>query len=733
MLQCSVAFGGFELHPQAVVLLNDATPVPLGGRAFELLCTLVEHRDRMLSKSELLDVVWPGLVVEENNLSVQISTLRRLLGKPAISTITGRGYRFALPVAEISPLWDAKVQAAATSIHAPVTAQTRLDTSGVTVDEWRWAELGVLLAVIVDAGAPADRALRHATATETLLPQWQRYVAEAVGRCGGMVLASPAVSVLAEFDSARAAMTCVRSLRAHADPSEAEPSECGASKPVRMAMVRCHRAHSDPMTRSAMAPCAPDDPSIVEVQSVFELARTALPGEVRASAWVRDQLTDGLDCCVEDLGELRFPDSGTALRSYRIEPAPAVAQAHRQPDARDLKPVIAVLPFESRQAAATSLAIGELLADGMITVLSHSRHPWRVVSRLSATAYRGRELTLAELQYSLAATFVVSGSYVEQGDRLWVTLQVVDCRSGDVAVARRMDGTVADLLGPHSGLLDAMLGEIQRVVYEIELQRVQSAPVPTLQSYTLLLGGIQLLHRSSPGDFDLSFRVFDQLVQWHPQALEPRVWQAKWYAMRAVQGLSRDLLGDAKAALACTGATLTVDPNHAFALAMEGFVHAHLTRDYALARERLQQSIQRNHSETFAHLFHGVVQGLTGDFIGGLESYAIALSTSPQDPARYLMDTIGAYLNLGCGQLEAAIRLARESLRQNRNHAHSWRTITIAQQEFGAREEARDSLRHVLRLQPDLTVTRYLAGARPNDPVRHRFAMALHGAGLSLH
>ena len=67
-MQCSVAFGGFELHPKAAVLLNDSTPVPLGGRAFELLCTLVEHRDRMLSKSELLDVVWRGLIVEIEDL-----------------------------------------------------------------------------------------------------------------------------------------------------------------------------------------------------------------------------------------------------------------------------------------------------------------------------------------------------------------------------------------------------------------------------------------------------------------------------------------------------------------------------------------------------------------------------------------------------------------------------------------------------------------------------------------
>jgi adenylate cyclase len=278
-----------------------------------------------------------------------------------------------------------------------------------------------------------------------------------------------------------------------------------------------------------------------------------------------------------------------------------------------------------------------------------------------------------------------------------------------------------------------MFTEIQRAVHEVELRRVYSAPLPTLQSYSLLLGGIQLLHRSTPRDFDLSFRVLGQLAQTHPHALEPRVWQAKWYAMRAVQGQSSDLASDARAALACTGEALAIDPNNAFALAMEGFVHTHLTRDYSTAQERLEGAILQNDSETFAHLFHGVVQGLRGNFASGLASYEVALSTSPQDPARYLMDSIGAYLHLGCGQQEPAIRLARESLRHNRNHAHTWRIITIGQQESGALDEARQSLQRVLELQPDLTVQRYLAGARPGDPVRQRFAEALHRAGLPLH
>ena len=68
----------------------------LGARAFDVLLALIERRERLVTKDELLDLVWPGLVVEENNLQVQVSTLRKVLGANAISTIPARGYQFTL-------------------------------------------------------------------------------------------------------------------------------------------------------------------------------------------------------------------------------------------------------------------------------------------------------------------------------------------------------------------------------------------------------------------------------------------------------------------------------------------------------------------------------------------------------------------------------------------------------------------------------------------------------------
>jgi TolB-like protein len=87
-------FAGFEIRPDERQLLVDGNRAPLGARAFDLLMCLVEHQDRVVSKDELLQHVWPGMVVEESNLTVHVATLRKLLGAQAITTIAGRGYRF---------------------------------------------------------------------------------------------------------------------------------------------------------------------------------------------------------------------------------------------------------------------------------------------------------------------------------------------------------------------------------------------------------------------------------------------------------------------------------------------------------------------------------------------------------------------------------------------------------------------------------------------------------------
>ena len=96
-------FGSFRLLTERRELLLNNTPVKVGPRAFDVLLVLIKRQGQLATKDELLTEVWPGRVVEENNLQAQISTLRKVLagdadGERYLQTVSGRGYRFVTHV-----------------------------------------------------------------------------------------------------------------------------------------------------------------------------------------------------------------------------------------------------------------------------------------------------------------------------------------------------------------------------------------------------------------------------------------------------------------------------------------------------------------------------------------------------------------------------------------------------------------------------------------------------------
>src|SRR5882757_2574873 len=91
----AVDFGRFRILPRQRELLADNLPVELGGRAFDLLLALIEAEGTIVSKHALIARVWPGRIIEENNLLIQMSVLRRALGadRGLIRTVAGQGYQ----------------------------------------------------------------------------------------------------------------------------------------------------------------------------------------------------------------------------------------------------------------------------------------------------------------------------------------------------------------------------------------------------------------------------------------------------------------------------------------------------------------------------------------------------------------------------------------------------------------------------------------------------------------
>ena len=168
-----LSFGRFELRPDLRELRVDGTPAKLGARAFDLLAVLAERRERTVSKNELLDLVWPGLVVEENNLQVHVSALRKLLGPASIATIPGRGYRFTAAPTAAEPVVVGAVPPPMPAPPAPARHNLPAATSALHGRDGDLADLRALLAdhrlvTLVGAGGIGKTRLAQSAAVHAL-------------------------------------------------------------------------------------------------------------------------------------------------------------------------------------------------------------------------------------------------------------------------------------------------------------------------------------------------------------------------------------------------------------------------------------------------------------------------------------------------------------------------------------------------------------------------------------
>jgi DNA-binding winged helix-turn-helix (wHTH) protein/Tol biopolymer transport system component len=162
----ALAFGRFVIEPQKRQLFEDGAPVTLTPKGFDTLAFLIAHRDRVVSKDELLESLWPDISVDEANLSQQIFTLRKLLGDNAtdprfIATAPRRGYRFVAPVRLLA------------STDATAAARQQLQQPSVPLPGRRWtrAALGlVALLALLATAAVAGWLTRRQPAEATVAP-----------------------------------------------------------------------------------------------------------------------------------------------------------------------------------------------------------------------------------------------------------------------------------------------------------------------------------------------------------------------------------------------------------------------------------------------------------------------------------------------------------------------------------------------------------------------------------
>ncbi len=469
------------------------------------------------------------------------------------------------------------------------------------------------------------------------------------------------------------------------------------------------------------------------VNVAARLAELANPGETIVSAQVRDQLTSGVEATVEDLGEQRLRNRERAVRAFRAWPPArpdariwtpsAAVQAHGRPS-------IAVIPFELRSDDARFASIGDGLADDVIAALSRMAD-FFVISRLSTMAFRRAPFGVRRIGELLGVQYVLSGSVQTAYPRALLMAELADARDGRIVWSQRFQGDIADVFAMQGELARKVVRSVAPFVRSLEMQRARITNFEQLDSYAITLRGVELMHRVSHDDFMQARTAFETAIARDPVSPRPHAWLAKWHVLRVLIGVSENAASDMDAASACAEHALACDVNDALALAVDAFVAAWSRHDLDAAEQRLTQALSANPNEPLAWLHSGITHAWRGRGDEAVQCTDRALSLSPLDPMIYYFNALAGMANLVGERYERAIELATLSLRENRLHTPSLRTLAAAQVSLGRLDEARQTMSTLRELEPALT-GRALRARYPGrgSPQADRFIGALLAAGL---
>ena len=551
-----------------------------------------------------------------------------------------------------------------------------------------------------------------------IIGHWRGFVQHATGevlpRLRGRMVKSLGDGIMAVFDTAHDGVAAALELQRHFDDANA-----GASEDRKLYL----RAGLNATTVFV------DDIDIygTGVNLAARVASLAGPGETMVTAEVRDELADGLDGRFEDMGECFLKHVAQPVRAYRVGaagPRPLLTPSADYLDA--MHPTVAVIPFASRGGQSQAFAIGNLIADGVIAHLGVNTS-LRVISRLSSSLFSEREMPVQVVQRMLGATYVLTGSFLPENDagggNILIQGSLLRGATGEVVRVDRFSVPAADLCAVDSEACLRLATGVHVAILESEAKAAARQPLPTLASYSLLLSGIRLMHRSTQADMALSRRVLEHLIERHPRHAEPHAWLAKSLILNAVSS-SLDSQGDAERAQAISRDALERFPDHPLALAVQAHVLTHLEGRPELAAEKLRTALQVNPNESLAWLFQSVLSAMWGSPADAVAEAVRGQALSPADPLGYYFKMIHAAACTANEDYASGSELAREALRLNRFHTPTWRVLITAQVCSGDHAGAAQSAQELLRLDPSFSLRSYQQTRTAASRTRRHFLAA---------
>jgi TolB-like protein len=442
------------------------------------------------------------------------------------------------------------------------------------------------------------------------------------------------------------------------------------------------------------------------VNIAARLEGIAKPGAICLSEDAYRQVKGRLELPAVDLGPQRLKNIAEPIHVYALE----VGQTAKPPVQEKSAPPrlsIVVLPFANLSGDPQQEYFADGVTESLTTDLSRMRGSF-VIARNTAFTYKGRPVDLRQMGRELNVRYALEGSVQRAGNRVRVSVQLIDAATGAHLWAERFDKPVADFFDMQDEIVARLASQLNVELVSAEARRAATAPNP--DAFDLTLQGADWFMKGHTSERNLreAAAYFDRALALDSENPTALVYKGFVDFNYATYFFADDTKARLEAAEAAAAKALSLAPENAFAHFCLGIVLATTGRiDQGIAE--CERALTLNPNLASAHATIGFYKAFVGRAAETEPHVREALRLSPRDPSLHIWLMMVGASKITLERNDEAVVWLRRSIEANRNNpmSHFWLSAALAL--LGRPEEARAAAKAGLALNPQFSIARYRA------------------------
>jgi len=449
------------------------------------------------------------------------------------------------------------------------------------------------------------------------------------------------------------------------------------------------------------------------VNIAARLEGIAEPGGVCISDDAHRQVRGKVDIAFDDIGEQTLKNISEPMRAWHMKlavgGAPSGSSGSAPARPRELalpdKPSIVVLPFDNMSAEPGQ----DFLADGIVEAITAALSCIRsffVIARSSAFTYKGRATDARAIGRELGVAYLLEGSVQKIGNRLRITVQLIETEGGTHVWSSRYDGTVDEFFDLQDRITQQIAGALQPSIRLAEIERSRRRRPQDLGSYDYTMRAMPHVWALEKEESAKALELLEKALaidSEYPLALSLAGW---CHAQRSVYNWADDIADSQAKARSLAERAAALSGDDPLVLAILGAVHT-FVRNFGVARMLLERALALDPNCAWAWSRLGWIEDYEDKPAKAIENFERAIRLSPIDPMNF-----NNYAGIGSAhevaeEFDQAVLFCRRALQERPHATWIYRNLASALVGAGRVEEANQAFAEMLRYYPDLTVSKF--------------------------